>query len=398
MLEICYTVLVSLCLLYCLYFFFFSLFTFFGKENLREVEDETKFAVLICARNEANVIGGLIDTLNKQTYTKSLYDVIVLANNCTDDTKEIAVAHGAKVVDVTVPVKSKGDVLNWAKGYFKDLDYDAYVIFDADNVVDSNFLREMNKVYCNGHLVAQGLRDSKNASDNWITSSYTLFYCLQNYFYNRARRNLSKSALINGTGFMVDKKFFEDHFDAHTLTEDVEFSAVSVLNGQMVYFAEKAITYDEHTTSFWASWVQRKRWSKGNIQCFTRYFSRLSKGFVKTGNIAYLDMILNFAAPIVQLVGLVLSTILFVISLTGNSIGIFDTSIFSIIFLIVGTVNAYVMGALVNIFVLIVFRKELMPNVWGILLFAFFMVTWIPISVHALLSKSTVWVPIKHGN
>lgn len=396
--EIFYTILVSLCLLYCLYFFIFSLFTFFGKEKLRDYEDDTKFGVLICARNEENVIGSLIDSLKDQTYKKSLYDIIVLTNNCTDNTADVAIKHGAKVVNVDVPVKSKGDVLNWLRDSFKDTEYDAYVIFDADNLVDKNFLKEMNKVYCNGHLVAQGCRDSKNSSDNWITSSYTLFYCFQNYFYNRARRNISKSALINGTGFMVDKKFFEDHFDAHTLTEDIEFSIVSVLNGQMVYYAEKAITYDEHVTTFSASWTQRKRWSKGNIQCLKRYFGRLFMGFIKRGDISNLDMILNCSAPIVQLVGLMLSTILFGISLTGTSIGIFNASIFSLALVVIGTINTYVLGILANIFVFILCKKEVSGNMWGILLFSFFMLTWIPISVHAMVSRSTVWVPIKHGN
>ncbi len=398
MLEICYTILVSLCLLYCLYFFFFSLFTFFGKEKLREYEEQTKFAVLICARNEANVIGGIIDCLKQQNYRKDLYDIFVLANNCTDKTKEVALSHGAKVVEVTGEVHSKGDVLNWTRDHFKALEYDAYVIFDADNNVHPNFLKEMNKVYCNGHLVAQGLRDSKNPTVNWITSSYTLFYCFQNYFYNRARRNLGKSAVINGTGFMVDKKFFEDHFDAHTLTEDGEFSAVSVLNGQMVYFAEKAITYDEHVVTFAASWTQRKRWSKGYMQCLRRYSGQLFKSFIKSGNIAYLDLIFNFAAPVVQLVGLALSSILFSNSLAGNGIGVFSNDIFNILFLILSTIITYIGGMFANVLVFILCKKELSGNLLGIILFGLFMFTWIPINIHAALSKSTVWTPIKHGN
>ncbi len=396
--EICYTILASICLLYCFYFFIFSLFTFFGKEKLKEYEDDTKFGILICARNEANVIGGLIDSLKNQNYNKDLYDIIVLTNNCTDNTAEVAIKHGAKVVNVTAEVHSKGDVLNWVRDQFVDLDYDAYVIFDADNIADENFLREMNKVYCNGHLVSQGLRDSKNPTVNWITSSYTLFYCFQNYFYNKSRRNLGKSAVINGTGFMVDKKFFEEHFDAHTLTEDGEFSAVSVLNGQMVYFAEKAITYDEHVITFAASWTQRKRWSKGYMQCLRRYGGDLLKSFMKSGNIAYLDLVLNFAAPFVQLVGLVLSSILFCVSFTGNGIGLFRADLFNFLFLIISTIFTYICGIFVNIFVFIVYKKELSGNLLGIMLFALFMFTWIPINVHAILTRSTVWVPIKHGN
>ena len=66
-------------------------------------------------------------------------------------------------------------------------DIDAYIIFDADNVVDKNFLKHMNNSLNNGYLVAQGFRDTKNVSDNWISSSYALYYYIQNYFFNKAR-------------------------------------------------------------------------------------------------------------------------------------------------------------------------------------------------------------------
>ena len=48
--------------------------------------------------------------------------------------------------------------------------------------------------------------DSKNFDDNWITGSYSLFYYMQNFFFNKARMNMGLSASINGTGFNIVKK------------------------------------------------------------------------------------------------------------------------------------------------------------------------------------------------
>ena len=54
----------------------------------------TRFAVLIAARNEAAVIGNLVDSLVAHNYPRDLYEVIVAPNNCTDDTEAVARAHG----------------------------------------------------------------------------------------------------------------------------------------------------------------------------------------------------------------------------------------------------------------------------------------------------------------
>lgn len=64
----------------------------------------------------------------------------------------------------------------------------------------------MNKSLNEGYLVVQGFRDAKNPSDNYLTGSYTMFYYLQNFFYNKSRMALKRSAAINGTGFALLKK------------------------------------------------------------------------------------------------------------------------------------------------------------------------------------------------
>ena len=239
------------------------------KSPIKQHKPKNKFAVLIPARNEEQVVGSLIHSLKNQDYPEDLYDIFVIPNNCSDNTKNVSLDAGAKVLNCKVPVKSKGDVLRYIfKKLKKNKDIDAYIIFDADNIVDKNFLKRMNDTLCEGYEVAQGNRDSKNPHDSWTSSSLYLYYWILNLFYNKARMNMHASSTINGTGFMIKKSVIdEDGFDTYSFTEDLEFSARCIIKGRKIAYVEDAITYDEQAIKYKISVIQRKRWTVGNVQC-----------------------------------------------------------------------------------------------------------------------------------
>ena len=182
---IVYDVVMILCLLFSIYFVITSLFTFKTRKIKEKENVYHKFAILIPCRNEEEVIEDIINSVKELNYPKDLYDCIVIPNNCTDLTKELALKAKAKVMDVDIPVKSKGEVLKYTFDQLQDSDYDAYVIFDADNLIDKDFLKHMNMTLNEGYLVVQGFRDAKNPSINYLTGSYTMFYYLQNFFLKR---------------------------------------------------------------------------------------------------------------------------------------------------------------------------------------------------------------------
>ena len=112
-------------------------------------EPSRRFAVIIPARNEEAVIGSLVESLLHQQYPRGLFDIFVFSNNCSDDTDNAARAAGAKVIECTVPIHSKGDVLSFAVDYLLELGtFDAFIVFDADNVVHPGFLAAMNNAAC----------------------------------------------------------------------------------------------------------------------------------------------------------------------------------------------------------------------------------------------------------
>ena len=394
---IIYYILFALSFIFGMYFAVTGLFGFknYHKSMFGRHKPKYKFAIIVPSRNEEKVIGGLIKSLKKQRYPEKLYEIYVVPNNCTDDTAGAAKKAGATVIDCTVPVKVKADVLQFV---FKKLkprdDIDAYVIFDADNLVHPNFLARMNDALCEGVEVAQCFRDAKNMGDNWLTGSYTLFYFIQNFFFNRARMNFSGSAAINGTGFMIKKEVVKDGFNTKTLTEDSEFTGQCALRGIQVAFVEEAITYDEHPQNFWASWKQRKRWTSGCISCLQIYGKDLIKTFFKIGHIACFDMVMMYLCPIVMVLGFFLSIVLIVFHFTG--VELFDFFSYLYAMGILFFVLAYLATVAMNIFVVKYNKKSIKNVLSGIILFALFLATWIPINIICIFKKTENWEEIKH--
>lgn len=397
--KIVYYILFSITLLYGMYF---SITGFIGiisksKIKLKKSKKNNYFAIIIPARNEEKVISNLIDSLLVLDYPKDKYKIYVSINNCTDNTLNIVKEKDISIIECKTLIKSKGDVLKYTFDILKDnKEIDSYVIFDADNVVHKDFLKHMNDYLNNGYNVCEGFREAKNPTDNWISGSYTIFYLFQNIFFNKARMSFNTSASINGTGFMISKKVIDKYgFNTYTLTEDVEFSGKCALYGEKIAFVEEAITYDEYPDKFIYSWKQRKRWSAGIIECMKLYSPSLFKNFIKTKNMASLDMALVYLGPIMQIISFINCVMLI-------AFRIFDiklSDIFSYFFAsgIIFFLIFMIIQILLEIFVLKYKNKKINGMFNSIILFFLFILSWIPINIVCFIKKQTIWEEIKHS-
>ena len=394
-----YYIFFTLTLFYGLYYTLTGLYGFLKPRKFKIVpfEAKSKFAILIAARNEEAVVGNLVSSVLDSNYPRELFEVYVAVNNTTDNTAKVAKEAGAIVIDVKEKVKSKGEVLRYVFKKLKNRkDIDAYIIFDADNIIHPDFLARMNDTLCCGYRVAQGFRDSKNISDNWISGSYSLYYYMQNFFFSKARMTMNQNASINGTGFMVKKELIEEMgFPTQTLTEDIEFTALCALRDERIAFVENAVTYDEQPVEFKASWKQRKRWSVGCLQCLKLYWKDLLSHFFKTGSQPSFDMFMNFVAPVVQVICLVEFVALIFFRIFNIRLYDIFSSLFSseAIFMIL----TYVSGVVVSIFILKYNKRKAKNLLSAIALFAVFILTWIPINVVCLFTKDMKWEEIKHN-
>lgn len=358
---------------------------------------QTRFAVLIAARNEELVIGPLINSLLTQNYPQEMYDIWVIPNNCTDNTALAARNYGAKVLECTFPVKSKGEVLRFAYNRLRGRQYDAWLVFDADNVVERNFLAEMNNAHLAGVWAAQGYRDSKNPYDSAVSSCSSIYYWMMDRFHNGGKAGAGLSAMIGGTGFMVTQKLLDKlgGWRTETISEDLEITAQTVLAGETVAYVPKAITYDEQPLSWEQSFTQRRRWSSGTLQVAERCLPAVAKNLGEEPRLALFDLGLTMALPAYQLAALagLLCTGL-TAALGGGNLA--QALVFGVAGLL-GNLAWASLTATAAAAIVITMEGKWDRRLWkGLSTYWLFLLTWLPISAAAFVKKTTVWKEIRH--
>lgn len=370
-----------------------------GAKKIPQAEPKHRIAAVIAARNEEEVIAKLIESLKAQEYPEELCDIFVIPNNCTDDTEAVARAAGAKILDCDVPVKSKGEVLSVA---FRKLmameEYDAYCIFDADNLVDPGFFRAANNALCAGFQVAQGYRDSKNPDDSWISGCTSVFFWFMDRMYNQARFALNMSASLNGTGILVSAAALEKTgWHTETLTEDLEFTAQCALNGIRIGWMREAITYDEQPNTMKASFTQRRRWSAGTLQCFRRYYLPLLKRTYTHNSFSAFDISTIFSGPVIQLISIVpfpASCILIYRQIRLSPLqGLISTGQSAL-----GMLAAIVVGAALFVLLICLLEKKMsVKRVKAMAMMVPYLLTWGIANFMCLVTKAPKWEEIPHG-
>lgn len=372
------------------YFFGISIFGWLKRreKSLGEYLPQKKFAIIVAAHNEEKVIAHIVDSLYKQNYPSNLYDVFVIADNCTDNTAKIAQEHGAKVYERNnQTAKGKGHALEWmfAKIFSMPQKYDAISVFDADNLVTSNYLLEMNKGLLSGHKVVQGYIDSKNPFDSWITCSYSIAFWLSNRIFQLPRYYLGLSCGLCGTGFCIDTQVLKDiGWGATCLTEDLEFTMKLALSNMKVAWAHNAIVYDEKPLSLKQSWNQRKRWMQGHADCAGRFLKPLfTKAFKENSLIAF-DCAVYLFQPI-RLIFIGLITIMMWIQT------VYPQSPFFNLKYVFPTNVWYAFVILQFLYGPLVVLSEKRFNIkalLGFIIYPIYCLTWIPITIQGFLSKN----------
>lgn len=359
------------------------------------------YAVLICARNEQAVIGHLLDSLAAQDYPADRFTVFVAADNCTDQTAETARAHGAVVYERTDPkLVGKGYALRFLLQCIRR-DYgrrfDGFFVFDADNLLRPDYLRQMNRTFQDGYDIVTGYRNSKNYGDNWISAGYGLWFLREAEFLNRPRALAGTSCAVSGTGFLFSRQVLQAHggWRFFLLTEDIEFTAASILAGYKIGYCGNAVLYDEQPVTFRQSWRQRMRWAKGYLQVFRRYGRQLLGGVFRKGGFSCFDMtmsilpaiVITVAGAAVNLTAAVLSAVsggdpMAVVRSLGEMLG----STYLLLFFL---------GAVTTVTQWKQLHTTTAKKLLYTLTFPLFMMTYIPISLAALFRPVT-WQPIEH--
>lgn len=298
------------------YQFGLSLFGLMKNKSRERHAPQKTFAVLVAAHNEEKVVGALIENLRKLDYPEEMYDIFVICDNCTDRTAEICREHGVYACERTnYHLRGKGYAIEWM---LKELwamprQYDAVVMFDADNLVNPDFLQLMNDDLCEGKLVIQGYLDTKNPGDSWITAAYAITYWYCNRLWQLSRTNLQMSNFLGGTGMCFESRLLKEMgWGATSLVEDLEFSMRCVQRGIYPVLNYDAKVYDEKPVSFKASARQRLRWMQGHFDVARNYFFPLLWASIKERNLVKFDAAIYTISVYNTLLGFILTMALWV--------------------------------------------------------------------------------------
>ena len=381
----------------------------FPSKKFPDAKKEHKYAILIPARNESGVIEDLLNSIKNQDYDHNLIKTFLIIESKDDPTYEIAKKYANTEVFVRehLELKGKGHALN--EGVVKILNskekFDAFFIFDADNVLAKNYIKEMNKCYDAGYQIAVGYRNSKNWNDGWVASCSALTFSMVNTLNNKGRSLLNDRVTLSGTGFYIDAKIIEKlgGWKFCTLTEDYELSMYCTINNIKSTYNEYAEFYDEQPTSLKTSWNQRLRWVKGYSQVNKKYRKELAKSIFtdaenKLGKFEYLLNVL----PIVFLLVTAFSYAIFTLSLGVVGSCLHEAIRWKVYMAFgISAVSIYMFFVFYTALMLLAERKRVDISEINCLKTAFmgpiFMGLYIPIAITAVFKKRVDWKPIVHN-
>ena len=354
------------------------------------------YAILIPARNESLVIEKLLISIENQTKKIKPEDVYIIVETKKDKTVSIVEKHKMTIVyRKNLNKKRKGFALDDAiKEILKsNKKYDAYFIFDADNILDKNYIKEMTKSFDEGYDIGIGYRNTKN-SKNLVSAASALTFSMINTIGNKRKSKYTNNLIISGTGYYIKGTIIESWkgFPFNSLTEDYELSLYSILNNLTTTYNDSAIYYDEQPEIFDVTITQRSRWVKGYFDARRNYIHKIRKSISKKDK--------NYASKITALIGVnpLITLIIGILLLLIDSITSFKNFIISLLIIFI------LIYITLMIFTYIIIKKEenkLDIKVSKILLIfynPFYLLSYIYCLYIAITKKDLGWQEIKHTN
>lgn len=267
----------------------YLLIFFVPARKIAPAKQKHKFAVVVSAHNEEAVLPVALKSLMHMKYPKELFRVFVIADNCTDRTAEIARRMGAFVIERQEPDPKKRNVgyaLQYALPIILEAypDVEAFVRFDADNILHPDYLLRMNDAYDGGAVLARGYNHATNITQNVIAGVSGLWYIRDCRFNCQARSALGIGQMMVGGGMMFAASLIREYGWTETgMSEDAEFTMDMLLKKHKAVYVKDAIVFEEQPSSFTDLFKRNCRIGHGSfklffthgLKCFLKFFVSL---------------------------------------------------------------------------------------------------------------------------
>lgn len=371
-------------------------------------KDGHNFCVLIPARYESKVIEGLLKSIKNQTHKVKMTDVYVVVESEKDETVNICKKYNATVfIRKELHLKRKGYALDEVVKYILSgkKRYDAYFIFDADNVLDKDYFKNMIPVFDKGYDLATGYRNCKNGNDSVVAASSALTFSLVNEVFNDSKNRKTRNITFSGTGFYIRGYLIEkwQGYPFHTLTEDYELSSYATLNNLTTYYNTKSVFYDEQPVKFKNTINQRIRWIRGYFDVRRMYQKKmLSSLDRKDPNFgSKLDESFGIIPYIFMVVGLLvwfLSIIFFIVYNLFLNKEVLRTHVLELlIYFVILYLALFIMTLVIVIIEGNKIDLSLKTKIKVLFYNPIFMISYVPCAIKALTAKEVKWTKVEHG-
>ncbi len=263
-------------------------------------DESLRFCVLIPAHNEDLNLGHVVRALRTQSYPPSQYSVVVIADNCSDETAIVAREAGAEVMERTNPEqRGKGFALEWALSTLlgDPRRFDAFLIMDADSVLSDNFLREASAALTSGDEAVQGLYEVLNVGDGWRTKLMACALALAHHVRPLGRMTLGLSDGLKGNGMCFSRSVMERiPWSGESITEDIEYTLRLVSAGVRIRYLPNAVVRAQMPTTSGQAASQRARWEGGRYALLKKARVLLLQG-VRSRSLVVVDRAVELIMP-----------------------------------------------------------------------------------------------------
>lgn len=278
--NLIFLILSALVGLYLFHFFIFMVVGAFRKRRFPKVEEMCRYGILVSAKDEENVIPRLIGSIRNANYPQDKLDIFIIAHNCKDKTADVSRNMGANVIVYNdVSSRTLGSAYKYAFNYINVKEYDGFIILNADNEVKNDYFEKLNEafIFYKKDSVVASFRYASNIKDGIMPALYAYYFatmCSSSYV---GREYFNVSCRVTGCGFLVPVRLLENGWNYISITEDIEFSADKIIEGETIHYCDDAIFYDEQPLDLKTMWFQRLRWSKGQNLASRKYFGKFLK-------------------------------------------------------------------------------------------------------------------------
>ncbi len=281
---------------------------------------QSRFVFVVPAHNEELGITATVHSLSNVSYPRNLFDVVVIADNCTDATVEKALSAGAECLErCDTSLRGKGYALRHAFTELMPRGYDAFIVIDADSIVSANFLSALDLRLRQGEQVVQAYDGMSNPDASILTYLFQVGNLIENKLFWLPKDILRLPVILRGNGMCFSSEILVKFpWNAFSIVEDTEYGLTLINHNIRIHFAPEMGVYACQPETLQEAFAQRVRWASGNSTLTKGRAIRLIASGIMQLNLAQVDLGISLIAGSRPLL-LVANSALLVLSIAVSS-------------------------------------------------------------------------------